>query len=169
MTYLPAGCGHPSQEQLDGFWAQARAACPDAGLAASYQVRWIGLDDETTQQIFELIAAGDKTGTFTLPWVVERTGQPDPAEGDCIILIAFDGTPTQLVRLTHIQRVPFGAITAEHTAVDGTPVRALEVWKPLHTQYWNAMLAPWSMTVSEDMPVLIEKFELLFPPPARAA
>jgi uncharacterized protein YhfF len=162
VTYLPEGCAHPSEDQLDAFWNEARAARPDAGLGARYQVRWIGLDDETTRQIFELIAAGDKTGTFTLPWILERTAQSDPAVGDCIILIAFDGTPTQLVRLTHIEQVPFGEITAAHTAVDGTPVRALEIWKPLHTQYWNGMLAPFSLTVSDDMPVLIETFELLY-------
>lgn len=164
MTYLPEGPARPTAAQLEQFWESARAALPEAGLDADYQVRWIGLDDETTQQIADLIAAGDKTGTFTLPWIIERTDQPEPAVGDCIILIAFDGTPTQLVRLTRIQRVPFGEITASHTAIDGSPVRALEIWKPLHTQYWNALLAPWSMTVAEDMPVLIETFELLYPP-----
>ena len=163
MTYLPSGCDRPSQDQLDGFWREAKSALPQAGLADDYQVRWIGLDDETTRQIFELITLGDKTGTFTLPWIIERTEQPAPAVGDCIILIGFDGTPTQLLRLTHIEQVPFGEITAAHTAVDGTPVRALEVWKPLHTQYWNSLLAPWSLSVSDTMPVLIEKFELLYP------
>ena len=166
VTYLPDGPARSTRAQLDEFWAAAKAARPDAALGDDYQVRWIGLDDATTQQIFELIASGDKTGTFTLPWIIERTDQPEPAVGDCIILIAYDGTPTQLVRLTDVQRVNFGEISATHTAIDGSPVRALEVWKPLHTQYWNTLLAPWSMTVSPDMPVLIEPFELLYPQPA---
>ena len=161
--YIPAGPARPTAAALQRFWAAARAALPGADLAADYQVRWIGLDDATTRQIFELIEAGDKTGTFTLPWIVARTGQPEPRVGDCIILIAFDGTPTLLVRLTAIEEVPFGEITARHTAVDGTPVRALEVWKPLHTQYWNGLLAPFAMSVTDSMPVLIEKFELLYP------
>ena len=165
MTYLPDGCAHPTTAQLEGFWEQAKAARPDADIGDTYQVRWIGLDEPTTQQILELIAAGDKTGTFTLPWIIERTDQPDPVVGDCIILITFDGTPAQLVRLTEIERVPFGAMTAAHTAVDGSPVRALEVWKPLHTEYWNGLLAPWSLRVGDDMPVLVEKFELLYQQP----
>ena len=78
------------------------------------------------------------------------------------ILISFDGKPAQLVRLTDIEEVPFGEVTEDHTAIDGTPVRSLDIWKPMHTQYWNALLSPWSMTVSEDMPVLIEKFEVLY-------
>ena len=67
------------------------------------------------------------------------------------------------MRLTQIETVPFGAITEAHTAIDGTPVRDLTVWKPLHTEYWNGMLAPFGITVSDDMPVWVEKFELLYP------
>ncbi len=163
MTYLPEGCGRPTDEALDAFWQNATGNLTNSGLPGGYEVRWIGLDAESTKQILELIRAGDKTGTFTLPWIVERTDQPKPREGAAIILIDFDGAPALLIRLTEIFEVPFGQITAEHTAVDGLPVRDLSVWKPLHTQYWNSMLAPFSLSVSDDMPVWIEKFELLYP------
>ena len=50
------------------FWARARETLStDADLPPDYQVRWIGLDDETTRQVIELIGLRDKTGTFTLP------------------------------------------------------------------------------------------------------
>ena len=116
-----------------------------------------------TNQILELIHAKDKTGTFTLPWIVERTDQPTPRVGAAIILVDFAGAPNTLVRLTKIDEVAFGAVTEEHTAIDGTPVRDLEIWKPMHTVYWNNLLAPFGMTVSEEMPVWIESFELLYP------
>lgn len=160
MTYLPPGCGTPDLAELDAFWARARQALT---LPENYQVRWIGIDRDTTRQVIELIREGDKTGTFTLPWVVERTEQPVPAVGDTIILIDFDGTPELIVRLTAIDAVAFGAIDESHTAIDGTPVRDLAVWKPLHTNYWNGMLAPFDLTVSDDMPVWVEKFELIYP------
>lgn len=161
MTYLPEGCAKPDKAALNAFWLAAKDSLPQARLPDDYQVRWIGLDAESTRQIFELIRAGDKTGTFTLPWIVNRTEQPAPRVGDAIILIDFDGTPTMLIRLTDIEEVPFGQITNQHTAVDGPPVRDIAVWKPLHTQYWNAMLEPFDMSVSDDMPVWIEKFEVL--------
>jgi len=160
MTYLPTGCDRPNLDDLDAFWARARSAVPD--LPDHYQVRWIGLDRDTTRQVIDLIRSGDKTGTFTLPWIVENTGQPEPAVGDDIILIDFDGQPQLVVRLTDIETVPFGAIDETHTAIDGTPVRDLSIWKPLHTNYWNGMLAPFKRQVDDDMPVWIEKFELLY-------
>jgi uncharacterized protein YhfF len=161
--YLPEGPARPSAAALEAFWAQARAALPHARLADHYQVRWIGLDAPSTRQIFDLIRSGDKTGTFTLPWIVERTGQPKPMVGDCIILIDFDGTPTLLVRLERVHEVLFGQVTADDTAIDGSPVRDLAVWKPLHTQYWGALLKPFGLSVSDDMPFWAERFSVIYP------
>ncbi|MCS6946582.1 MAG: ASCH domain-containing protein [Steroidobacteraceae bacterium] len=159
---LPPGPRRPEPAALERFWAAARAALPDVDLGETYQVRWIGLDAPTTRQIFELIRARDKTGTFTLPWIVERTDQRAPRAGDALILIDYDGTPTLLVRLTAVRQVLFGDIGASDIAVDGSPVRDLAIWKPMHIEYWNALLAPFGLRTSDDMPVWIETFELLF-------
>lgn len=167
MTYLPTGCERPKIAELDAFWNDATGALPGALLPDTYQVRWIGLDDDTTRQVIELIAIGDKTGTFTLPWLVACTEQPEPAVGDAIILVDFAGHARLLVRLTAIELVNFGDITAAHTAVDGTPVRDLAIWKPLHTRYWNSLLEPHNLTVADDMPVWVESFELLYNPRVR--
>ena len=36
------------------------------------------------------------------------------------------------------------------------------VWKPLHTDYWNALLQPFGLTVSDDMPFWAERFTPVF-------
>jgi len=41
-------------------------------------------------------------------------------------------------------------------------VRDPAVWVPLHTFYWNALLEPFGLTVSDDMPFWVEAFELLY-------
>lgn len=160
--YLPEGPAHPTNAALDAFYAKARTANRELVPGDDYQVRWIGLDADTTRQIFELIRARDKTGTFSLPWVFERTGQPEPQVGDRLILIDMDGRPTLLVRLTRVHTAVFGRVTETDTAVDGSPVRDLAVWVPLHTQYWNQLLRPFGLAVTDDMPFWVEQFELLY-------
>jgi uncharacterized protein YhfF len=162
VMYLPAGARHPTQSALDAFYEAARAANRALTLPDGYQVRWIGLDADTTRQVFELIRARDKTGTFSLPWIFERTGQPEPRVGDRLILIDMDGRPTLLLRLTRVYSTTFGRVTAADTAVDGSPVRDPAVWVPLHTQYWNDLLRPFGLTVTADMPFWVEQFELLY-------
>lgn len=166
--YLPIPAVAPSAAALAAFASAARAARADLEVPVeALEPRWIGLDAQTTQQIFELIRAGDKRGTFTLPWIVERTGSPVPRVGQWLVLIDMDGTPVLLTRVTRVDRAVFGAVTAEHTAIDGSPVRDPAVWVPLHTAYWNGHLAPFGLTVSPDMPFWIEEFELVYDSGAR--
>ena len=157
---LPGGCARPAETELEVFQEKSRTVL-GPGLPEYWQVRWIGLDEASTEQVIELISSGDKTGTFSLPWLIEAAGLPESAVGDVIILIDFHGRPRLVVRLTDIRTVEFGAISAQDTAIDGTPVRDLDIWIPLHTNYWNACLAPFALSVSPAMPVLVESFELL--------
>jgi uncharacterized protein YhfF len=160
--YLPDGPAHPTRAALDAFWESAKKARGELQFCPTYHVRWIGLDAPSTHQIFDLIRAKDNTGTFTLPWVVARTGQSEPQAGDDIILIDFDGTPTLLVRLIRVNLVRFGDVKAADISIDGSPVRDLAVWKPLHTAYWNGLLKPFGLSVSEDMPFWAEPFTLIY-------
>jgi len=61
-----------------------------------------------------------------------------------------------------VREAVFGQVTAADTAVDGSPVRDPVVWVPLHTVYWNALLQPFGLEVSDDMPFWIETFDLFF-------
>ena len=162
-NYLPSPAIAPSAAALEAFRVAAKAAKPSLDLdGARLEPRWIGLDQDSTHSIFQLIRIGDKRGTFTLPWIVERTATPAPAVGNHLVLVDMDGTPTLLVRVTRVDSAVFGAVRAEHTVIDGSPVRDPAVWVPLHTQYWNDHLAPFGLAVSTDMPFWIEEFELLY-------
>ena len=157
--FLPDGPVKPSDEILDAFWAQAKAAV--SGLGEYYSVKWIGLDEPSTYEVIDLIKEGDKRGTFGIPWIYNDNGEKLPETGDCYILIGYDGTPTLLVQLTDVIETTFGEITPEHTSIDGSPVRDLSDWIPLHTDYWNKMLKPYDREVGPDMPVLVLPFELM--------
>lgn len=161
MARLLGGCAQPDMAALASWWDDRRAAIGGTRLPNAFEVRWIGLDDSSTEEVIELIRAGDKTGTFSLPWLIARAGLPETQPGDAIVLVDFHAQPRLIVRITAIRTVPFGAITAEDTRIDGSPVRDLSVWVPLHTMYWNKLLAPFGLEVRDDMPVHIEPFELL--------
>lgn len=162
MMYLPEGPRHPREDSLKAFFVEACRNCPSIDPEAGYRVRWIGLDATTTVQIFERIRSGDKCGTFALPWVHAQTGQPEPKVGDQMVLIDFDGQPTLLVILTQVYLQRFGSVTEQDTAIDGEPVRKLTSWIPLHTWYWNKLLAPFGLSVTPDMPFWVQKFELAY-------
>ena len=152
---------NPDQGPIDDFWNQAVNFMPT--LSGDHQVRSIGIDEETTGLIINFIKTGEKVGTFSLPWVMTAENLPMSYKGLPIILLSFDGKPELVVQLTKVFETSFGEIDSGVTCIDGPPVRDPDVWIPLHQNYWNGMLAEYDKVCSDDMPVLVEKFKLVYP------
>ena len=152
---------NPDQGPIDDFWNQAVNFIPT--LSGDHQVRSIGIDEETTGLIINFIKTGEKVGTFSLPWVMTAENLPMSYKGLPIILLSFDGKPELVVQLTKVFETSFGEIDSGVTCIDGPPVRDPDVWIPLHQNYWNGMLAEYDKVCSDDMPVLVEKFKLVYP------
>ncbi len=141
---------------LDAFWQRAIKQHPE--LDRDHTVRWIGIDQNSSELIIDYIKSGEKTATFTLPWVNQAEGYPDGHLGLPIILLSYFGAPELIVQVTSVEPVTFGDIDDRVTRLDGPPVRDPEIWIPLHTEYWNGILANYNREVTPEMPVLVEHF-----------
>ena len=161
ITIVGDGPEHnPDSELLDLFWQQAINAVPE--IARDHQVRSIGIDEETTDLIIDYIKAGEKIGTYSLPWLMEAEGYPKAMPDTPIILVSYDGIPKVVVQITSVYETTFGNISLNDTSLDGPPVRDLDVWIPLHTEYWNGLLSKHNRACTADMPVLVEKFKFIY-------
>jgi|TARA_B110000261_G_scaffold56555_1_gene66733 uncharacterized protein YhfF len=151
----------PNVKAIDTFWSSAVADNP--ALNQDHQVRWIGLDEETTLQIVEYIKSGEKTATFTLPWVNSFNNWANSHVGLPLIILSCHGEPLLVVQITEVIETTFGAIDYSVTGLDGPPVRDTAIWLALHNGYWNEILEGQGMTCTSDMPVLVEKFKPVYP------
>ena len=151
---------NPETGPIDDYWNQAIASKPE--LAVDHQIRSIGIDEETTVLIIDFIKEGEKVGTFSLPWLMESENIPASHTGQPIILLSYDGKPEIVVQITDIEETTFGEIDYEVTKIDGPPVRDPEVWIPLHREYWNNILKPYGRSCTDDMPVIVERFKLVY-------
>ena len=135
-----------------------------AGLDVNcdFEVRRIGTDDAMVDAIIERIASGEKTMTYSLPWIAERTGRSPPQVGRHIVVIDASGEPSLVLRLTEVRMLNFGAVNEHDIRHEGIPMRTLSAWRPLHIAVWNEKLAPLGLRVSDDMPVWAEEFELAY-------
>jgi uncharacterized protein YhfF len=161
--YLPSPARAPTVDALENFCAGINRALPDVALTPDrLDVRWIGLDAPSTRRVFELIRHGDKRGTFSLPWIIEKTGGRIPHIGNWITLVDLSGCPILLTRTVRVDSAIFGRVEPHHTAIDGSAVRDLAAWIPLHKAYWNTHLAPFGLSVTPEMPFWIEEFVLVY-------
>jgi uncharacterized protein YhfF len=155
-------------DAINRFWQTAGLAVPSLP-ASGYKVRTFGRGAEMSNTLVNLIAAGEKTGTFALDEEYQRDPTLRPAVGDFFVVIRHDRTPALVYQVTEVATVPFKGIGPEHVAVEGPNARDVKVWRAIHWPYWGAMLQDWGLTASEDMRVIFQRFRLVFVPPATTA
>ena len=152
----------PSVAQtVEEFWQQCLPTLSAPPADGFYRVRSIGGTPETMEAITRLILAGDKTGTFTSPWMFEGDRSITPVVGGYSVLTDSRGAPAAVLKTTMLMTLPFNQITENETAVDGPPVRPLEVWRPIHVDFFTGELAARGKSFVEDMPVTVEAFEVV--------
>ena len=145
---------------LDTF-LQAHGVTTDEAI--DVETRRLGADPDMVERILSVITNGEKTMTFSLPWLTEAEGRLPPAPGRFIVLLDAADTPRLLLQLTEVRERRFGEVDTEDLAREGVPMRDPEAWRELHKWVWNARLEPLSKRVSADMPVWAEYFERIEP------
>jgi uncharacterized protein YhfF len=144
------------------FVAHARRARPNDHIE-SYKVRTFGNSAAISNVILPLILSGEKTGTFALESEFEHAPTEVPRAGDHYVVTHFGGEPALLYRLTEVERVPFAQISHAHVQVEGPNARTVPVWRKIHWAYWGGILRAQGREPREDMPVLFQRFEVIFP------
>ncbi|MDX2223383.1 MAG: ASCH domain-containing protein, partial [Rhodospirillaceae bacterium] len=115
---------------IDAFWRAAQAAHP--GLVGPFAVKRIGTSAEICERLLALILSGQKTGTFTLPWLHGRHPDWIPRTGGLMIYIDFSDTPRALIRQKTPEFVRYDQIDASHVACEGPGARDPKVWRDIH-------------------------------------
>ena len=81
-----------------------------------WESRRLGTDPDMVERILAVIERGEKTMTFSLPWLADIDGRREPEPGRCIVLLDTDDVPRLLVRLTTVKDRAFSAVSAEDLA-----------------------------------------------------
>lgn len=158
---------------LQDFWEAARMrtgitrTAVVTGMSAEATLpppAWsFGDNPELADQLLDLVLAGTKTATATSLAELEQAGEPVPGRGDLSIVLDGAGHPRALIRTTDVQVLAFRDVTEEQAAAEGEDDRSLASWRREHSTYFRRVLAGGGAEFSEDLPVAIETFELLYP------
>ena len=146
---------------IEAFWKECCEKVPAAAAAGRYKLRSFGGTEEMSRTLINLIARGEKTGTFAVEWEYEHNAANRPEPGDYFIVVNFSGEPELLIRVTHTETVPFTGISERHVQCEGRTLRQVGPWRKVQWDYWTKALAKIGRTPTEDMPVLYQEFELV--------
>lgn len=117
---------------------------------------------ELADELLALVLDGTKSATADLLWSYQAVDEPVPAVGGLSIVLDGSGAPRALLRTTKVDVVPYSAVTAEHARLEGEGDRTLASWRAEHERYFRRTL-PSGRTFSDDVPVVCERFTVLYP------
>jgi uncharacterized protein YhfF len=156
-----------------------------------------GSTAQEADRLLELVLAGRKTATASALWEYEEDARrrveaedaedaevatTGGAEGDTLVRTAVDvalpepgllsivldgrDKPRALIRTTHVDVVRFGDVDADHARREGE--ESLEEWRRAHRAFF-AEGTPEGREVTDDLPVVLERFVVVVPATARRA
>jgi uncharacterized protein YhfF len=114
-----------------------------------------------TQLLLPLVLSGEKSITTTSPWLYENDPGSKPVEGAYSIVLDETGAPRAVLRTIAVKTLPFNAVTAEDSQYEGPSVRPIEAWREVHVRYFTRVLARVGKVPAVDMPVTLERFEVV--------
>jgi uncharacterized protein YhfF len=116
-------------------------------------------------ELCELALAGRKRATTSLAgWYA--TGEALPQVGAFNILCDGSGTARGVIETIQVDIAPFSAVDAEFAAAEGEGDGSLGYWQHEHRTYFSRSQAEDGSVFSEDLPVVLQRFHLIFGTPA---
>ncbi len=165
--------GSAAEGEVQAFWEMARGRAKlgrldvvTGGTVASTvpPPAWsFGDNPRLADDLLGLVLAGEKTGTSTALAELAATGEPVPEVGELSIILDGAGHPRALIRTTAVRRSRFGDVDEAFAASEGEADRTLASWRREHERYWRRTLARTGVEVDDDLEVLLETFEVLYP------
>lgn len=124
---------------------------------------WHFCDNETdADELAELVLSGQKRATASSLWVYEHEGQPIPKVGDHSVILDWKGEARCIIRTTRIDLLPFEEVPEAFAWTEGEGDRSLAYWRAGHERFFTRELASIGRAFEVRMPVVCERFEVVF-------
>lgn len=147
---------------------------PQQGLdPASILVDSFGDSPEMADQLLALVLAGTKTATCSALWAWEHDNDAPLQPGMLSVIVDGAGQPrcvleTTQTRVMGYQDVPadFARAEGEHEPPELPDEQVLAHWRHGHWAFFTRTLPPLGYTPSPDMPVICERFRVIYQEPS---
>lgn len=143
---------------IEAFWAGFAAA---TGVAAPYAVTAFAEESpDLATELARLVRDGPKRATTGLWSEYAAQGEPLPERGAYWVVVDGKGAPVCIVRTTEVELRPFGEVDEQFAWDEGEGDRTLAYWRVAHVRH----LASVGIDIDDDTLVVLERFELVWPP-----
>lgn len=143
------------------FLATKSAAAVEAA-DATYSSWQFGHGREQGDRLLACVLDGPKRATAGALAAYEHDGEAIPKAGDFSVVTDGAGVGRCVIRTVSVEVTPFDQVDAAFAYDEGEGDRTLEYWRRVHWDYFSREMAGFGQVASLDMPVVCERFELVY-------
>lgn len=162
---------YPQQKQMIAaraslFWREFLASLADHTIYQdrAYLVEPFGDSPQLADQLARLICSGIKTATCSSLWEWQAEGSPLPKAGTLTIILDGADKPVCIIETLEVEIVAYDQVSAEFAAAEGEGDRSLQSWRDAHWFFFTRSLAKIGRQPSLEMPLVCERFRLIYNP-----
>jgi uncharacterized protein YhfF len=149
------------QTAVEARWASYVA---DSGYDGPLVMAFaFGDSAELADELGLLVLHGPKRATAELVQAFVAQDEPLPRVGDRCLVLGGDGRPLAIVRTTDVRVGPLSSVDDRFAWDEGEGDRTRAWWLDAHTRFFNRQCAAMGLTFSDDIGVVFERFELVWP------
>ena len=152
-----------TQARQREFWQAASRVVPGLPPTTDYQVWHFGDSEHLSRDLADLVLHGPKRATAGLLWDAELDPTMMPVLGGYSLVTDHAGTPLLIIRTTQVEVRPYDKVDADFAAAEGEGDGSLDFWRDAHWAYFSRRCAALGRTPSDDMPVILDHFALIYP------
>ena len=149
-----------SIKQMWGNYLLSIGESPDT-TDKNYSAWHFDNNERDANELAELVLEGTKRATASL-YDSYKNGEEIPKVGDLSIITNWSGIAKCIIMSTSIEVVPYKDVDEEFAATEGEGDKSLEYWKKVHRKFFTEELTEIGGEFSEEIPVVCEKFEVVF-------
>lgn len=149
---------------IEAFWQQYLATLPAGATLPSISSAWsFGDSPRLADELVGLVLAGLKTATCGALWEYEAEAEPVQQVGEQSVVLDGAGRPRCVVQTVEVEIRPYTQVDAQFAFEEGEGDRSLDYWREAHQRFFTRTLPVIGKTFSEDMPLVCERFRVVYP------
>jgi len=133
-------------------------------LDVAVDITSFGDSADVQNRLVELVVVGTKRATAALLRSYRDEGQQIPQAGDLFVVVDGAGVGRCLCRTVRVEIKPFKDVDADFAADEGEGDRTLGYWRAVHRAFFEREGLREGFTFTEELAVVLERFELLYAP-----
>jgi len=147
--------------QIEAYWEEFLAAHPSY-RGKPYIAEPFGDNPVLADELGNLVLSGRKSATCSAVWEYQAEDESFPQVGTLWLVLDGQNQPMCVVETVEVTFRAFNEVDEDFARAEGEDDLSLESWREGHKRFFTRTLAEIGREFSEEMPLVCERFRVIY-------